>query len=172
MNSKFKNIVFIGGIHGVGKSSICKEIVEVLGWQHLTASEVLKWKNISKQVENIGANQNRLISGLKNIIKPDAYYLLDGHFCLLDKSNKVSQIPESTFVDINPMALCLITDDVLSIKSRLEARDNKEYDASILSNMQVSEQHYAEQLSKKLNINLHVGTPQSYQHITNALKDI
>jgi len=38
-----KEIIFIGGIHGVGKGTLCKRIASDLNIIHLSASEVLKW---------------------------------------------------------------------------------------------------------------------------------
>ena len=67
------NIIFIGGIHGVGKGTICKEISLKTGLIHITASQILKWEDISnldnKRVENIASTQERLMIGLKNLIK-------------------------------------------------------------------------------------------------------
>jgi adenylate kinase len=39
---KINNIIFIGGIHGVGKETLCRKICKQLGLQHLSSSEVLK----------------------------------------------------------------------------------------------------------------------------------
>lgn len=73
-----KNIIFIGGIHGVGKGKICKEISLYTGLTHFTASQILKWEEISEEgnklVENISSTQDRLIKGLKNLIKSIKIY--------------------------------------------------------------------------------------------------
>ena len=39
---KMKNIIFIGGIHGVGKGTLCEKVCNDLNIRHLSASEVLK----------------------------------------------------------------------------------------------------------------------------------
>ena len=39
-------IIFIGGIHGVGKGTICKEIASKTDIIHITASEIIKWNEI------------------------------------------------------------------------------------------------------------------------------
>lgn len=69
----FENIIFIGGIHGVGKGTICKEIESKTDLIHITASQVLKWNEISasdnKLVENISSTQEKLIFGLKNLVE-------------------------------------------------------------------------------------------------------
>ena len=49
-NTKFKsymdiksNIIFVGGIHGVGKGYICSELTKSYNIRHLVSSEVLQW---------------------------------------------------------------------------------------------------------------------------------
>lgn len=43
----FDNIVFIGGIYGVVKSTICQHICRELNMEYLSASELLKWEDIN-----------------------------------------------------------------------------------------------------------------------------
>jgi adenylate kinase len=46
------NIAFIGGIHGVGKSTICQQICDKLNLVYLSASELIKWSDINEDVKN------------------------------------------------------------------------------------------------------------------------
>lgn len=151
-----KNIIFIGGIHGVGKGTICNEIALKTGLVHLTASQILKWEEISdrdnKLVKNITSTQNRLIKGLEKILKKDKKYLLDGHFCLLNSDVIPSRIDEDTFDHINPKAIAIVIDDVEKIIKRLDARDGKIYDVKVLNELQQMEIEYAEYLSHKYSI--------------------
>ena len=151
-----KNIIFVGGIHGVGKGTICNEIALKTGLIHITASQILKWEEISdsdnKLVKNIASTQSRLIKGLKNLIKNDQKYLLDGHFCLLNSDGIPSRIDENTFDQINPKAIAIVIDDVKNIVKRLEARDGKRYDVEILNELQQMEIEYAKYLSNKISI--------------------
>jgi adenylate kinase len=148
-----KNIIFIGGIHGVGKGTICKEISLNTGLTHLTASQILKWEEISEEdnklVENISSTQDRLIRGLKNLIKKDKKYIIDGHFCLLNSNGIPSRIDENTFDQINPKVIAIVIDDVVKIGKRLEARDGKIYDVRDLNELQQMEIEYAKYLSVK-----------------------
>lgn len=152
----FENIYFIGGIHGVGKGTICKEIAYKTGLIHITASQVLKWEEISdndnKLVKNINSSQDRLIKGLKNLIKKDKIYLLDGHYCLLNSDGIPSRIDEDTFDQINPKAITIVIDDAEEIAKRLESRDGKIYSIKILSDLQQMEIEYAKYLSDKYSI--------------------
>lgn len=150
------NIIFIGGIHGVGKGTICKEIASKIDLIHITASEILKWNEISssdnKLVNNISSTQERLINGLKSLIKNDKRYLLDGHFCLLNSNGIPCKIDEDTFDSINPKIISIVIDDIGKIVDRLEKRDNKKYDIKILDELQKMEIEYAKYLSKKYSI--------------------
>lgn len=151
-----KNIIFIGGIHGAGKGTICKEIISKTNLIHLTASEVLKWNEISssknKLVNDISSSQQRLIFGLKNLIKKDKNYLLDGHFCLLNSFGIPTKIDEETFSNINPKAIAVVIDYIENIAKRLEKRDNKKYDFRLLEKLQKMEIEYAKYISIKLSI--------------------
>ena len=150
------NIIFIGGIHGVGKGTICKEIASKTDLIHITASEILKWDEISssdnKLVNNISSTQERLINGLKSLIKKDKQYMLDGHFCLLNSNGIPCKIDEDTFDSINPKIISIVIDDIGKIVDRLDKRDNKKYDIKILDELQKMEIEYAKYLSKKYSI--------------------
>ncbi|HWV75269.1 MAG TPA: ATP-binding protein [Pseudosphingobacterium sp.] len=153
-----KNIVFIGGIHGSGKGEICRLITSKTDFMHLTASEVLKWDELStkeeKLVANIDITQNRLISNLRSIIERDEKYLLDGHYCLLNKNGTPERVPIQTFRDIDPAKLVLVTADPQAIKHRLENRDSKTYDVKLIEEFQCYEIDFAMEISKNLQIPL------------------
>lgn len=171
----FNNIVFIGGIHGVGKSTVCRTICEETGLIHLSASEVLKWEEINhdmtnKTVTDVVHTQDRLINGLTGIVNGLSKYLLDGHYCLLEKDGAIKKIPIETFIKINPFSLNLIVDDISLIKKRLEKRDGKQYDANLLNEMQNSEVSYAKEVSNILNVELNICNSQEIAAIINPLK--
>ena len=150
------DLIFIGGIHGVGKGTICDKICEQTDFIHIIASEILRWDEISKpdnkKVENIQSTQDRLIAGLDKALKKNESYLLDGHFCLFNSEGQFEKVPMETFEKIAPKLIVLVTIKIDLIKERLEKRDNKRYDFDLLKNMQTSEKEYAQQISSKLNV--------------------
>ncbi|AZQ57291.1 AAA family ATPase [Maribacter sp. MJ134] len=150
------SLIFIGGIHGVGKGTICDKICEQTDFVHITASEILRWDEISKpdnkKVENIQNTQDRLIAGLDKALKKNENYLLDGHFCLFNSEGQVEKVPMETFEKIAPKLIAIVTTKIDLIKKRLEKRDNKGYDFDLLETMQTSEKEYAQQISSKLNV--------------------
>lgn len=150
------NVHFIGGIHGVGKGTICRKICEQTGVKHLIASELLKWNEISamdnKNVANISNTQDRLLKGLQQATKEDKTYLLDGHFCLFNAVGAVEKVPFETFKKIKPKSILVVTNSVDVIKRRLENRDNRNYDLHLLTAMQKTEVSYAKEIALKLSI--------------------
>ena len=128
-----KNIIFFAGIHGVGKNFMLNNVKFSQPINHLSASEVLKWKEINdnpndKKVSSISKTQDLLVTNLRKIIQDDQYYILDGHFTLLNKDGKIERIPENTFFQINPRAVIVKIADPTIVCERLKKRDNKEWD--------------------------------------------
>jgi adenylate kinase len=176
VNKTDNRIAFIGGIHGVGKSTICRHVCSELNLEYLSASELLKWKDINedaknKKVKDIPDTQNRLILGLTNTLQKDKNYLLDGHYCLLNSDNEVVNVPLDTFKKINPFSLNIILGDISEIKKRLEMRDNMPYDYNLLERLQSEELTYAKQMSKTLGITLNIGTQKDYSELLLLLSE-
>lgn len=170
------NIAFIGGIHGVGKSTVCHQICDELNLKYLSASDLIKWKDISdepnnKRVKEISLTQEKLITSIKNITTNNQYYLLDGHYCLLNDKNEIINIPLDTFKEINPICLNLIIGNIPVIKKRLEERDNRIYEYSLLEKMQAHEMEYAIKLSELLSITLNIGRVGDFKRITEGIKN-
>lgn len=163
-----KNIIFIGGIHGSGKGVICEKITSELDIIHLTASEVIKWTEISEQnvktVSNIQNTQNLLINNLKKIIKSESKYLLDGHYCLLNKDGIPEKIPLETFREISPSKLILIVASSQEIKKRLEIRDSKIYDIKLVEDFQNLEIEFAKEINGTLGIPLLIANSLSVEY--------
>ncbi|MDD4520158.1 MAG: ATP-binding protein [Alphaproteobacteria bacterium] len=155
------NLIFFGGIHGSGKNYLLDKIAAKINLEILTASDVLKWKEYSdnpesKFVKSILDTQDRLIINLSKIILPNIKYLLNGHFCLLNKNGNIERIPEETFIKMSPKSLYLKIADPSIILERLKCRDNKSWSLDLIKNMQIEENKYAQDLSKSLNIPLYI----------------
>ncbi|HMJ67363.1 MAG TPA: AAA family ATPase [Cyclobacteriaceae bacterium] len=155
-------IHFIGGIHGVGKSTICREICAATRLVYLSASELLKWKEINtdplnKKVVDISMTQMRLVDALRANIHPDTNYLLGAHYCLFNGDGVITPILRDTFLQINPISLSVILGDVQTISQRLQQRDNKIYDQTSLQEMQNAELNHAKRISSAIGVNLSVG---------------
>jgi adenylate kinase len=157
-----QQIIFAGGIHGVGKSTLCRTIAEKFGLIHLSASELLKWKDFNaddeknKKVVNIPETQDRLLKGLAATIESGGKYILDGHYCLFNKEGVVTPVPFETFAGIQPSAMLIVTGDPEAIASSLQQRDQRSYDAGVLAEMQRQEVIQAGLIPERLGIRLFV----------------
>jgi len=154
-----RNIVFIGGIHGVGKGTLCEKIKSLTDVKYLSASELLNWDELNfdkknKKVLNINSTQERFIFGLKRSIDLNQKYILDGHFCLLKTDESIERVPYSVFEQIDPLAIILVIENPKTICERLSERDKKKYNVNTLSQMQIEESIYAKEICEKFNIEL------------------
>lgn len=171
-----RNIIFVGGIHGVGKSTICANLKNDLSIDSLTASQLIRREkkaliNQNKLVNDSLDNQIRLIKQLKEE-SSHKRLLLDGHLTLINKKHEVEDIPLSIFQQINPSHIVLITSSTESIIERLKKRDNKTYDFYLIDSMSKREKKQAERISKALNIPLYIFSSNDYVKIKSTLSTI
>lgn len=157
-NLSKNNMIFMGGVHGVGKSTTCKKIFYPAGYQCVTASSLLasykEQLEKDKTVVNITRNQEIIVKQIQN--RKDVYprVLLDGHFTILNQSRNIEAIDINVFRDINPTRLILLKDDPNLIAGRLESRDSKKWDIQFVSHFQDQEEIHARRVSGELGIPL------------------
>ncbi|MFL7010930.1 ATP-binding protein [Enterovibrio norvegicus] len=134
-------VIFVSGIHGVGKSTLCKELSSRLGFNHYSCSQIIKdnsdYIETSKLVSGINKNQASLLRGISLI--EDEVVLLDGHFCLLEKDFSVRKLSFDIFDNISPFVILNVTCDELEIHSRLKKRDIEVLKLSTIKNLQDNE---------------------------------
>jgi len=150
-------VCFIGGIHGVGKTTFCKQLIANLNnFKHLTASEIIKkYKNSdefdTKRVKDIDKNQLLLVNGLKKE-KKNSNILLDGHFVLLDKEDNIKKIDINVFKELDLNCIIILIDNPQNIKNRLDKRGKNTLNIEILKKMQELEIQHGKEIAATLNI--------------------
>ena len=147
------DLIFIGGIHGVGKSYFCEQITNQTGLIAYSASKLiteLKHEQFKsdKLIADIGDNQNYLLAAVRKI--SDKEYLLDGHFCLLNSTAEVERVPLDTFKQLPINAIMVIYDDVSKVLERLNTRDGINHSKVIFEKFQNEELSYAKDVAKML----------------------
>lgn len=144
--------VFIGGVHGVGKSTLIKAIKgKLLDYEHLICSEVIKYTQSKLNVKKIDRNQDVLVSGIENIAPSAKTLLIDGHFALLQRQ-KPTLVPLSTFNKLKVDAILLLQGAIRTVLDRLPLEMRQLFDESILSELQELEVKHAHFVSRELNI--------------------
>jgi len=147
-----KGCIFVGGVHGSGKTQLCKKIQEKIDCVYLSASQLLKWSKKEKNVENVQENQRKLKELLKEKMQDDKLYLIDGHFTLWNKEYKCEKIPLTFFEDLNIKCILLVVENEDVIEKRLFVRD----EINVLSENIVSisdvEKEYSQFVAEKLGV--------------------
>lgn len=172
MNCK---MVFLGGVHGTRKGFIASKLCSNLSTKYLSASELIRWSEISpdnknKVVNDIPNTQERLIKALNVACVDGENYLLDGHYCLLNSNREPTKIEFEIFSEINPSVLLIIMTEPQLIIERLSKRDNRNYDISLIEEMQSVEKEYAEEISSKLNVPLYFVNEINIDEVAKLIK--
>jgi adenylate kinase len=158
MSDMSNKIIFMGGIHGVGKTTLCKKLTNLLNINHYSASQLIKMlnkdvdDNRNKGVKNISGNQDLLLTAIGQYINNTETTILDGHFCLLNAEHEVSRITMKTFLGISPVAIILLHDSIANIINKISQRDSINYKASLLFSFQNEEIQYSVEIAKELGI--------------------
>ncbi|MGR3319723.1 MAG: ATP-binding protein [Candidatus Anammoxibacter sp.] len=151
-------IIFVGGIHGVGKTSLCAKLTNRMGVDYFSASQLIKklkidhCDNKNKAVKDIGNNQELLLTAIGQYVDKNSATILDGHFCLLNSNHEITQISKETFEDISPIAIIVLYDSILNISSKITNRDGVSYDINLLSSFQSEEIKYSTDIAGQLQI--------------------
>ncbi|MDP3609051.1 MAG: AAA family ATPase [Methylophilus sp.] len=151
-----KNI-FVVGVHGAGKSSMCEAYARKYNAKHKTASELIKQSNQdaistgSKTVKDISGNQKLLISAVTEILSSGENLLLDGHFVLINAENKLTPLDTKVFSDLAISAVIAVYDESKSIEERVKSRDGQSLTRN-LDDFQKLELSRAEEVTQELGI--------------------
>ncbi|SHM95751.1 adenylate kinase [Anaerosporobacter mobilis DSM 15930] len=150
-----RQVIMIGGIHGVGKSYLCKKLKDlhicgVYSASNLMRDYVGQKVDESKQVKNIEENQNILINAIDEYVKNERLIILDGHFCLMNQQKEIIEIPLDTFSKLNIKAIVVLIDDENNIIKRISERDRINYSFDYIENFQRKEVEHAIKIAEKL----------------------
>jgi adenylate kinase len=156
-------MIFLGGVHGVGKTSMCAGVSERFGLQVISASAIIRAERAQPSsdsrtaVLNVGGNQGLLVRGVQRIVADaPGRYLLDGHFALRTLTGQIEEIDADVFRAIGVSGLICLIDDPAAIAQRLAARDGELHDVIAISQLQAAELSSAEAVSRALRLGLNV----------------
>lgn len=121
-------VVFVAGIHGVGKTFLCQALAAATGLRHASASQVIREEQSSqswgtdKLVVDVSGNQRALATGVQRILTEESVLILDGHF-VLKTDTGLEEVSLDTFEILGLSAIILIETDVQLVAQRLAHRD-------------------------------------------------
>ena len=152
--------VFLGGIHGVGKTSFGADVFRKLGFYCVSASDLIgvaKQKNHErKRVTDVSGNQVSLIRRVNQVKHEHKKLLVDGHYCLVNEIGRIETVDPHVFNQMQPNLLLLLMDSPHQINFRLRSRDKEKWDIAFIRKFQKNEQDHAYYISKLLDIPLKI----------------
>lgn len=157
-----KGVIFVSGIHGVGKTYFCNMIEKKLGIKNYSASQLIagrreKGFSTDKFVSDIDDNQVLLLDAINELRQVGQKFILDGHFCLLNEEGVITRIPMETYTLLKPDAMILLLENPKIIAKRRFQRDRIRQDERTINDFQCAEKAYATEIAGKLNIPLDLG---------------
>lgn len=173
MMARNYKMIFVGGIHGVGKSTAARVIANEVGADVVTASELIRearrgvetW-DAQKRVSAIQANQDLLVKAVAERVWQKPIAILEGHFTLQDSAGNVECIPISVFQELRPTLLVVLIDHPYEIATRLRARDGTDHSVAKLREMQELEVRHAETVGKSLGIDVVISRVEEVAAVT------
>lgn len=154
-------MIFISGVHGVGKTYFCRLVKDSIGIDSYAASRLIaekKQQGFSKDklIPDIDENQQYLLHAINELRLSNRNFILDGHFCLLNAEGTVHRIPFETFSSLQPDAIVLLTESPLVIANRRSERDHVTVSPESIDAFQKEEIAYAKEVAEKLNTKLFI----------------
>lgn len=152
---KSGKIVFVGGVHGVDKSTFANAIKnKCANIECLSCSKIIKGNNPAhKKVDD---SQNILLANLPYFIDQDKDYILDGHFCLLTEQGVIERVPIDVFESMSPSMIVVLKEEPNIICQRLNEREAHNYSLEFITEFQKEEIKYASEVADTLDVPLEV----------------
>lgn len=144
--------IFVAGVYGVGKSTLCDRLAKVLDIPSCSAGDLISQVNgeiygANKAVENKHSNQDILAVAVDEKLKHSSTILLAGHFCIFDRHNHVDRLPADIFNKLHIQQILLLEADVERIIQNLNQRDGKHYTVQQVSALLAEERRAAEEVA-------------------------
>jgi adenylate kinase len=170
------SVIFVAGIHAVGKSTACELVSAEIGIPHYTASQIIRDEKSavipagSKLLDDVAENQRLLIQGISRL-SATGTILLDGHFTLRRKSDgAIEAIPVDIFREIQVSAVVVFTDDPVKIAERAFERDKAELSLESLHSHQEAEVKQAKHVATTLGLPIVMLKAFDTQTFANAIR--
>lgn len=152
-------MIFVSGVHGVGKTFFCNRVKEQRGINTYSASKLIAEKrnigfSVDKIVSDIDENQSLLLEAIDELRETGNEFILDGHFCLLESDGLISRIPMDTYTSLRPDKIILLTEQPSVIVARRFQRDGIVVEEADVDSFQREEMAYAKEVARNLGVQL------------------
>lgn len=156
-------MIFFGGVHGAGKTSMCAGIADKFALKVISASAIIRAERDHPSLDsrtavfNLSGNQGLLVRGAQRLITDSpGRYLLDGHFALRTLAGNIEEVDTNVFRALGLSGLICLVDHPAAIAQRLATRDGEVHDVTAISQLQTAELNSADSVSRTLGLSLKI----------------
>lgn len=172
------SVIFLAGVHGVGKGFLGTPVANALGISHFTASQLIREEKgqatwgADKKTADLDDNQLALIRavGQRRLTHPSI--LLDGHFVLRNAQGVLTPLATTVFKELHLTGVILLTEGENIIASRLAMRDKDTPDVQAISELAEAELTHAQAVCRELGVPLKILNKPTEKSVGNAIKQL
>jgi adenylate kinase len=152
------SVIFLTGVHGVGKGFLGAPAAMLLGLDHCTASQLIREEKghatwgVHKRVAEIDDNQLALIRAVSRRREAGQDILLDGHFVLRDTFGKLVRLGKDIFANLQLSGVILLTESAQIIAERLVGRDGIAKNPELIAELASEVHAHVNNVCDELNI--------------------
>lgn len=155
------SVVFVSGVYGVGKSTLCERLSKRCRINYYSAGDVISNVNgekygSNKTVKDKELNQYILVEKITEKLESERIILLAGHFCILGNDGEVEQLPLHIYSKLQLSSIILLESEPDIIIQNLNRRDGKEYSVKQIETFLCTERNCAMHTAESLNIPLRI----------------
>lgn len=170
------SVIFLAGVHGVGKGFLGAPVANSIGITNLTASQLIREEKgratwgTDKMTSDLDDNQLALIRAVSQRRLAHPSILLDGHFVLRNAQGVLTPLATTVFKELRLTGVILLTEESNIIASRLAIRDKGTPDVQAISELAVAESAHAQVVCNELELPLAVIHAPTLASLTDAVK--
>lgn len=151
-----KSTIFIAGVYGVGKSTMCSALAKMLHIPAFSAGDLIGLINgekygASKAVIDKESNQAILAERIQQLLKQNERIVLAGHFCIFNSNAGIEILPESVYSALSISQIILLEANAQTIISNLCRRDGMDYSLRSISELIEKEREQSKRIAARLN---------------------
>ncbi|WP_310384455.1 ATP-binding protein [Roseateles sp.] len=172
------SVIFLAGVHGVGKGFIGAPVAQALGVSHFTASQLIReekgqatWGR-DKKASDLDDNQRALIRAVNQRRLTHNSILLDGHFVLRNAQGTLTLLEMEVFSELHLAGVILLTEESNIIASRLAVRDKGETSIAAISELAKAESAHAQAVCRELGLPLAIIHAPTEKSVGYAVKKL
>ena len=156
-----KSTIFIAGVYGTGKSTMCSALSKMLHIPAFSAGDLISSINgekygANKAVTDKDGNQALLVERIQQLFKKYERIILAGHFCIFNANAGIEILPESVYHALSISQIILLETNSQTIISNLRRRDGMAYSLKSISKLIEKEREQSERISEQLNCPLSI----------------